>query len=80
METDELTNGMYGQLTSTVVLNRKQELFFVPLDFKNFLKKDALVDSRAYVNAITQNESDRIKQQAPSNVLKIVNPKILKYK
>ena len=46
----------------------------VPLDFENDLKKDALVDSGAYVSAIAQKEVDRIKQESPSNILKIDDP------
>ena len=47
----------------------------VPLDFKNGLIIDALVDSGAYVSAIAQKELDRIKQQSPSNILKIDDPR-----
>ena len=32
---DEQTNEIYLPLTSTVVLKRKQEMLYVPLDFKN---------------------------------------------
>ena len=49
-------------------------MLYVPLDFKNGLTKDALVDSGAHVSAIAQKEPDRIKQQSPSNVLKIDDP------
>ena len=49
---DEQTNEIYLPLTSTVVLKRKQEMLYVPLDFENILKVDALVDSGASVNAI----------------------------
>ena len=49
-------------------------MLYVPLDFKNGLTIDALVDSGAYVSAIARNELDRIKQQSPSNILKIDDP------
>ena len=49
-------------------------MLYVPLDFENGLKIDALVDSRAYVSVIAQTELDRIKQQAPSNILEINDP------
>ena len=49
-------------------------MLFVSLDFENGLTIDALVDSVAYVSAITQKELDRIKQQAPSKILKIDEP------
>ena len=71
---DETTNELYMPLSSTIVLKRKREILYVPLDFKNGLTIDALVDSGAYVSAIAQNELDSIKQQSPSNILKIDEP------
>ena len=71
---DETTNEFYMPLSSTIVLKRKKEMLYVPLDFKNGLTKDAIDDSGAYVSAIAQNELDRIKQQSPSNILKIDDP------
>ena len=68
---DENTNELYMPLSSTIVLKRKKEMLYVPLDFEIGLTIDALVDSGAYVSAITQTELDRIKQHAPSNILKI---------
>ena len=47
---------------------------YVPLNFENGSTIDALVDSRAYVSAMAQKELNRIKQQAPSNILKIDEP------
>ena len=49
-------------------------MFYVTLDFENGLTIDALVDSGAYVSAIAQKELDRIKQQSPSNILKLDDP------
>ena len=71
---DETTNDFYMPLSSTIVLKRKKEMLYVPLDFENGLTIDALVDLGAYVSAIAQNELDRIKQQSPSNILKIDDP------
>ena len=68
------TNELYMPLSSTIVLKRKKEMLYVPLEFKNGLTIDALVDSGAYVCAITQKELDRIKQQSASNILKIDDP------
>ena len=68
---DDITNELYMPLSSTIVLKRKKEMLYVPLDFENVLTIDALVDSGAYVSAIAQKELDRIQQQAPSNILKI---------
>ena len=71
---DDTTNELYMPLSSTIVLKRKREMLYVPLDFDNGLTIDALVDSGAYVSAIAQKELDRIQQQAPSNILKIDDP------
>ena len=51
---DDITNELYMLLSSTIVLKRKKEMLYVPLDFKNGLTIDALVDSGAYVSAIAQ--------------------------
>ena len=71
---DEQTNEVYLPLTSTVVLKRKQEMLYVPLDFDNILTVDALVDSGAFVSAIAQDDLETIKQKAPNNILKIDDP------
>ena len=71
---DDSTNELYMPLSSTIVLKRKKEMLYVPLDFKNGLTIDALVDSGAYVRAKAQKELDRIKQESPSNILKIDDP------
>ena len=49
-------------------------MLYDPLDFKNGLTIDALVHSGAHVSAIAQKELDRIKQQAPTIILKIDEP------
>ena len=71
---NDITNEHYMPLSSTIVLKRKKEMLYVPMDFENGLTIDALVDSGAYVSAIAQNELDRIKQHAPSIILKIDDP------
>ena len=71
---DEQTNEVYHPLTSTVVLKRKQEMLYVPLDFEKNLTVDALVDSRAIVSAIAHDHLETIKQKAPNNILKIDYP------
>ena len=64
---DDITNEIYMPLSSTIVQKRKKKMLYVPLKFENGLTIDALVDSRAYVNAKAQKELDRITQKAPSN-------------
>ena len=71
---DDITNELYMPLSSTIVLKRKKEKLYVPLDFENGLTIDALVDSRAYVGAIFRKELDRIKQETPSIIPKIDDP------
>ena len=71
---DNITNELYMPLSSTIVLKRNREMLYVPLHFKNGLTIDFLVDSGAHVSAITQTELHRIKQQAPTNILKIDDP------
>ena len=70
----EQTNELYLPLTSTVVLKRKQEMLYVPLDFETNHTVDALVDSGAFVSAISQDDLETIKQKAPNNILKIDDP------
>ena len=57
----DITNELFIPLSSTIVLKRKKEKLYVPLDFENGLTIDTLVDSGAYVSAIAQTELDRIK-------------------
>ena len=71
---DEQTNEVYLPLTSTVVLERKQEMLYEPLDFEKNLTVDALVDSGAFVSAIAQDDLETINQKAPNNILKIDDP------
>ena len=71
---DDITNELCMPLSSTIVLKRKKEMLYVPLDFENGLTIDALVDSRDYVSEIAQKGLDRIKQQSPSNIPKIDDP------
>ena len=68
---DEQTNEAYLPLTSTIVLKRKQELLYVPLDFETNVTVNALVDSGAYVSAIAQNNWDTLKL---NKFVKIDNP------
>ena len=51
---DEQTNEVYLPLTSTVVLKRKPERFYVPLNFAENLTVDALVDSGAFVSTLAR--------------------------
>ena len=71
---DDVIKELHMPLSSTIVLKRKEEMLYVPLDFENGLTIDVLVDSGAYVSAIAPKELDSIKQQTPSNILKNDEP------
>ena len=71
---DDITSELYMPLSFTNVIKRKKKMVYVPLDFENGWTIDALVDSGAYVTAIAQKDLDRIKQQGPSDILKIKEP------
>ena len=49
-------------------------MLYVPLDFEINLTVDALVDSGAFVSAITQDDSETIKPKAPKIILNIDEP------
>ena len=49
-------------------------MLYVPLDFENNLRVDALVDSGAFVSVIAQNDLDTIRKKVPNNFLKIDDP------
>ena len=72
--TDEQTKQVYLPLTSTVDLQRKEEMLYVPLDFENLLTVDALVDSGLFVSAIAQNNMDTIREKALNTILEIDDP------
>ena len=67
---NDIANELYMPLSSTNVLKRKKEMLYVPLSFEDGSTIDALVESVAYVT-MPQKELDVIKQQAPSNILKL---------
>ena len=71
---DEQTNEVYLPLTSAVVLKRKQEMLYAPLDFENNVTVDAQLDLTAFVSANVQDDMDTIKQKVPKNGLKIDDP------
>ena len=77
---DDITNELYMPLSSTIVLKRRKEMLYVPLDFKNRSRIDAFVDSRAYVSATARTELDRIKQQSPPTSSKSTTLPIFKSK
>ena len=59
---DDITNELYMPPSSAIVLERKKEMLYVPLDFENGLTVDALVNLGVYVCAKAQKELDRMRQ------------------
>ena len=77
---DEQTNEVYLPLTSTVVLKRKQEMLYVPLNSENNLTVDALLDSREFVSSIAQDDVDTLKQKPRRIFSKSTTLPIFEYK
>ena len=77
---NDITNELYMPLSSTIVLKRKEEMLYVPLDFENGLTIDALVDSGAYDSAIAQTELVGINRPAPATSSKLTSLPIFKSK
>ena len=63
-----------------VVLKRKKEMLYAPLDFEKSITVYGLVDSGAYFSAIAQKNLGRIKQKGLHNFPKSTALTIFKYK
>ena len=48
---------------SAIALKKKKRMLFLPVEF-NTVKIDALVDSGAYINAISERDADKLRQHA----------------
>ena len=51
-------NDIYIPLMSTIALKKKKRMLFLPVEF-NTVKIDALVDSGAYINAISERDAEK---------------------
>ena len=56
-------NDDYIPLMSAITLKKKKRMLFLPVDF-NSVKIDALVDSGAYINAISERDAEKLRQHA----------------
>ena len=56
-------NDNYIPLMSAIALKKKTRMFFLPVEF-NTVKIDALVDSGAYNNAISERDAEKVRQNA----------------
>ena len=53
----------YIPLMSAIALKKKKRMLFLPVEF-NTVKIDALVDSGAYINAISEGDAEKLRQHA----------------
>ena len=55
-------NDDYFPLVSAITLKKKRRMLFIPLDFEN-TRIDALVDSGAYINVISEKDADKTQNE-----------------
>ena len=58
----------YIPLMSAITLKKKKRMLFIPLDFEN-TRIDALVDSGAYINVISDRDADKIQTEANATII-----------
>ena len=58
----------YIPLMSAITLKKKKRMLFIPLDFEN-TRIDALVDSGAYINVISERDADKIQTEANTTII-----------
>ena len=63
----------YIPLMSAITLKKKRRILFNPLDFEN-TRIDALVDSGAYINVISETDADKIQNEANTAISTRVTP------
>ena len=60
-------------LISAIDLKKKKRMLFLPVGF-NTVKIDALVDSSAYVNAISERDAEKLRQNSSQCIIKKAPP------
>ena len=63
----------YIPLMSAVALKEKKRMLFLPVDF-NSVKIDALVDSSAYINSISERDAERLQQNGNQCIINKAPP------
>ena len=58
----------YIPLMSAITLKKKRTMLFIPLDFEN-TRIDALVDSGAYINVISEKDADKMQTEANAIII-----------
>ena len=67
----------YIPLMSSIALKKKKRMLFLPVEF-NMVKIDALVDSGAYINAISERDAERLRQHASQCIVNKAPPPLSK--
>ena len=63
----------YIPLMSSIALKKKKRMLFLPVEF-NTVKIDALVDSGAYINAISERDAEKLRQHASQCIINKAPP------
>ena len=58
---------------SAIALKKTKRMLFLPVDF-NTVKNDALVDSGAYINAISERDAEKLAQTANQCIINKAPP------
>ena len=68
----------YIPLMSAITLKKKRRMLFIPLDFKN-TRIDALVDSGADINVISEKDADKIQNETNAAIIAKAPPPLSEY-
>ena len=63
---------------SAIALKKKKRMLFLPVEF-NTVKIDALVDSGAYINAISERDAEKLRQHASQSIVNKAPPFKVQY-
>ena len=63
----------YIPLMSAITLKKKKRMLFIHLDFEH-TRIDALVDSGAYINVISERDADKIQTEANATIIEKAPP------
>ena len=70
---DPITKEECIPIVSAVSLKKKKKMLFAPMDFQEFTQ-DALIDSGALVNCISETDYKKILQMSPKDIVKELEP------
>ena len=70
---DPITKEECIPIFSAVSLKKKNKMLFAPMDFQD-LTLDALIDSGALVNCISETDYNKILQMSPKDIVKELEP------